>query len=180
MKKRLISLLLTLAMVFGIVPMLGIGVGAAYGVNHRAENDTLCDLVPYAYRASLFSSTNYYITHHNIQRVYNADALERQYNNLPTTAIFNSIENANVWNSISLGCREILVTVFDFDCEFTQQDLYDSLLINMILERVVEEYNADNLASDLLSKVTNVLNATVSIVDSAGENILEVISLHQF
>ena len=91
MKKRIISLILTLAMVSGLFVTLGTTV-TANGVNHNANSNDLCNMLTYAYNAMQFSSPKYYITHHNINNVYNATSLKKNFEDSPTTAIVNSLK----------------------------------------------------------------------------------------
>lgn len=70
MKRRLLSLLLTLAMLFTMVPMMGIGVGAKVvttpnPMHNIATSD--CDLLPYAAAARKLNSINYYVANYNFK-----------------------------------------------------------------------------------------------------------------
>lgn len=167
MKKRIISLILTLAMVSGLFVNLGTTV-TANGVNHNANSNDLCNMLTYAYNAMQFSSPKYYITHHNINNVYNAASLKKNFEDSPTTAIVNSLKDSSGWEQFSTLVLLLLKTAFDFDGELTQQDLYDTLLISMLLEGAVEEANDITALSNAQSLLSDIFSLDVTISDKAA------------
>ena len=167
MKKRIISLILTLAMVSGLFVTLGTTV-TANGVNHNANSNDLCNMLTYAYNAMQFSSPKYYITHHNINNVYNAASLKKNFEDSPTTAIVNSLKDSSGWEQFSTLALLLLKTAFDFDGELTQQDLYDTLLISMLLEGAVEEANDITALSKAQSFLSDIFSLDVTISDKAA------------
>ena len=176
MKKRIISLILSLSMVCSMFVALETNVAAAsYGVNHQTINDSLCNMMPYAYRAALFSSPKYYITHHNINNVYNVTSLENSFNNSPTTAILNSLKDSSGWEKFSTIVMTTLTTAFKFDGELTQQDLYDTLLISMLLDAAATEANDSESVSQATSFISDIFNISTTVVQSTVPTTMTVL-----
>ncbi|MBQ8332175.1 MAG: hypothetical protein IJX93_00150, partial [Clostridia bacterium] len=177
MKKRLISLLLTLSMVFSMVPMLGIGVGAI-GYSHNASN--MCYLIPYAYYANKYSSHEYFIAHYNINGTLNATNLESSFNNSVTTGIANSLDEASWIEKSSEACVQLLQKVFNQTGDFTVTDLYDKLLINMLLDKAATTLSdSTGTIKEIASSTTGLLSTTVKVVDAGGSGVADAISFHQ-
>ena len=166
MKKRIISFILILSMVSGLFVTFGTNV-TANGVNHKSGSDDLCNMLTYAYNAMQYSSPKYYIAHHNINNVYNADSLKENFDDSPTTAIVNSLKDSSGWEKFSTIVLEVLTTIFEFDGELTQQDLYDTLLISMLLEGAVKEANDIDAADEVQSFISDIFSLTITVNDVA-------------
>ncbi len=164
MKKRIISFILILSMVSGLFVTFGTNV-TANGVNHKSGSDDLCNMLTYAYNAMQYSSPKYYIAHHNINNVYNADSLKENFDDSPTTAIVNSLKDSSGWEKFSTIVLEVLTTIFEFDGELTQQDLYDTLLISMLLEGAVKEANDTDAVNETQSFISDIFSLTITVND---------------
>ena len=143
MKKRIISMLLVLTMMVGMVPAFSVNVGAQHNPYH--VNGQLCYMLPYAYNAMQWSSTDYYIAHYNIQHVYNYEHLRKSFEQGIPQAIDDSLRNPA--SIITAVVNEVL----HFDGEVTEQDLYDYMLTYMLIENatISDPYQTDAIQDAL-------------------------------
>lgn len=174
MKRRLLSLLLTLAMLFTMVPMMGIGVGAVRYTHYCDVIDsTLCNELPYAYRAMrVKNSEDFFSTWINLYDVrddtgaiqygydYDSDKFQSMVeNSLSTTLIENTSPLENVLVDFNL-LRSALTDGSVTDLLFTESDLYDALFLNMLLESA----KSNDVAYDIIEESQNIVDMLGSAV----------------
>ena len=149
MKKRLISLLLTLSMVFSMVPMLGIGVGAT-GAYHK--DNKWCTMVPFAYRAASISSIDYFQAFKSILYYgYDSEKIKSDFVASPFNVIYSDLYwDRSVWEELSGSARKLLTQVFSEEhpiTELTNDDIYDALIINALFDTALDNENASKSIS---------------------------------
>lgn len=150
MKRRLLSLLLTLAMLFTMVPMMGIGVGAesSYSGVYHTEDNPYCDLVRFAYRAALCGSTDYFQAF-KFLKLYNYSSanVKQQFEDSPFYVIYDDqYFDPDALEIMSDAVRTALNKAFSSDtiAPLQDADIYDALLLNALLDAAEENANLAN------------------------------------
>ena len=156
MKKRIISLLLSLTMMTSMIPMLTITASAAAMHNPYHKDGNLCYMLPYAYNAMQFKSTDYYITHYNVEHIYNYANLASSFEQGIPQAIDDALSDPA--STITAVVNEVIT----FDGEITEQDLYDYMLAYMLIEDATtpDPYQTD--------KINGILSIPDICVEIAG------------
>ena len=162
MRKRIISLLLALSMLIGMVPMFAVTASANQTFEHNSDD---CDMFPYAFLAQNTNSPNAYIASYNIIHGYGYKELRDLFNSgVPKT----TRDNLNKSNNLSL--IHAINALLNLDFEFIDQDVYDYILIYMLVGGIV---NDDSSMKEAYDEISALLESHVELPTWEG-------SLHDY
>ncbi len=163
MKKRIISLMLVLAMMVGMVPMFALNVGAM-GTSHQAEK--LCNMIPYAYRSAQFQSIEYFQAYKSILfDGYDGNKITTELIDSPFNQIYLDATDS-YWDSLGITFSTITNIFFNFDFELEKADIYNVLLIHSLVDSAVNKISV----SDILSGAAHALEdfLEVALINENG------------
>jgi len=169
MKKRLISLLLTLSMVFSMVPMLGIGVGASLNISEKDLANYGKDIFMAYYLAKDDADVNYYASNGAIMLL---DQLKAAYNgDQYTKAVAYNFITFGIDDLVDVAKKELIekrayyATHF-FNAWFSNLDGQ----IDTEIDAKDKEYEFKKLTLESVEDYTDFSGSYISFLETIGED----------
>ncbi|MBQ7923385.1 MAG: InlB B-repeat-containing protein [Clostridia bacterium] len=172
MKKRIISMLLVLAMMVGMVPVFGITTNAAKQTHYCGAVGTICGEIPYAYRAMKTTyPEDFFITWINMfesydgstrDYPYDAEKFNEKIKDSLSSELASHLDPDKINAALFVNCAA--GTGSFADAGTAEYDLYDALFLSMLLE------NASN--SEVQDSVFEFINEIISALNTVQEYVI--------
>lgn len=174
MKKRVISLMLAVAMLLSMASSLTVSVRAAPKTHYCFEGSALCEELPAAYRAmQVEDAENFFVTWINLYRSYDPESEEYDYD----AANFRKRIENSLATTLAKGLDPEKITAQAFlsgfssgslsDYAFQEADLYDALFLSMLMKTAESAEIGDEI-QDFCNDVMSCLETVVFLGEYSG------------
>jgi len=174
MRKRMISLVLAVAMLLSMASSLTVSVRAASKTHYCFEGSALCEELPAAYRAmQVEDAESFFVTWINLYRSYDPESEEYDYD----AANFRKRIENSLPTTLAKGLDPKKVTAGAFlsgfssgslsDYAFQEADLYDALFLSMLMKTAESAEIGDEI-QDFCNDVMSCLETVVFLGEYSG------------